>query len=494
MKYAVIYARYSSDRQNEMSIDGQIAECRRYAEAHNMVIVQEYIDKAQSATTDRRPEFLRMISDSEEKAFEIILVYQLDRFARNKDDSGYYKKILRENGVKVVSAMEQIATDSSGVITEGMLEIVADWYSKQLSEKVTRGMYQRAEQKKYNGGTMTFGYAADENGNYIIDEPRAKVVKELFERVNEGETVKDIMDDFNNRGIRTRKGTLFGKNSMQHILRNEKYKGIYIYGDTHIEDGIPRIVSDELFDNVQKIIGGKKRGHRPAIEDYLLTGKLYCGYCKTQMVGTSGTSKSGRTYRYYMCMKKGCKKKNAKKDYIESEVIKICRSQITDEVIANVVKYITSLNDQDQEGLELSRLKKDIRNIEAKIDRLLNQIEEGNSSPKVAERLKQREEELELLKRQYRLEYSKQIHIEPDHARRFLKGLRHGDPNDLEYRKLLVKVFVDKVFLFDDHFRILLNYSGKASQAGNETIQGLEHYFDVECSKSSLCSPPKRLK
>ena len=74
-----------------------------------MVIVQEYIDRAQTATTDKRPEFLRMISDSEEKAFEIILVYQLDRFARNKDDSGYYKKILRENGVKVISAMEQIA-------------------------------------------------------------------------------------------------------------------------------------------------------------------------------------------------------------------------------------------------------------------------------------------------------------------------------------------------------------------------------------------------
>lgn len=127
MKYAVIYARYSSDRQNDMSIDGQIAECRKYAESHDMIIVQEYIDRAFTATTDKRPEFLRMIDDSKNKEFEIILVYQLDRFARNKDDSGYYKKILRENGVKVVSAMERIAEDSSGVITEGMLEIVADW-------------------------------------------------------------------------------------------------------------------------------------------------------------------------------------------------------------------------------------------------------------------------------------------------------------------------------------------------------------------------------
>ena len=129
MKYAVVYARYSSDRQNEMSIEGQLAECRKYAEANDIVIVQEYIDRALTATTDKRPEFLRMISDSSERNFEIILVYQFDRFARNKDDSGYYKKILRDNGVRVISAKEQIPDDSSGVITEGMLEIVADWFS-----------------------------------------------------------------------------------------------------------------------------------------------------------------------------------------------------------------------------------------------------------------------------------------------------------------------------------------------------------------------------
>ena len=126
MKNAVIYARYSSDRQNEMSIEGQIEECRRYASEHDLLIVQEYIDRAQTATTDKRPGFLRMIDDSENGGFEIILVYQLDRFARNKNDSGYYKKILSDNGVRVLSAKEQIADDSSGIITEGLLEVVAD--------------------------------------------------------------------------------------------------------------------------------------------------------------------------------------------------------------------------------------------------------------------------------------------------------------------------------------------------------------------------------
>ena len=156
MKNAVIYARYSSDRQNETSIEGQIEECRRYAIEHDLLVVQEYIDRAQTATTDRRPNFLRMIDDSENGTFEIILVYQFDRFSRNKDDSGYYKKILAKHGVRVVSAKEMISDDSAGIITEGMIETLNAWFSKQLSEKVTRGMYQRAQQCKYNGGTYIY--------------------------------------------------------------------------------------------------------------------------------------------------------------------------------------------------------------------------------------------------------------------------------------------------------------------------------------------------
>ena len=90
MTNAVIYARYSSDKQNEMSIEGQIEECRKYAEENDLIVLQEYVDRALTATSDKRPNFLRMIDDSRERNFEIILVYQLDRFARNKNDSGYY--------------------------------------------------------------------------------------------------------------------------------------------------------------------------------------------------------------------------------------------------------------------------------------------------------------------------------------------------------------------------------------------------------------------
>ena len=146
MRNAVIYARYSSHSQTEMSIEGQLAECRRYAEEHDLLVVQEYIDRAQSATTDKRPNFQRMIDDSRYGAFDIILVYQFDRFARNVNDSGYYRKILSERGVSVVSAMEHIASDSSGIITQGMIERLLDQIEDGGSAKLTDRLRKREEE------------------------------------------------------------------------------------------------------------------------------------------------------------------------------------------------------------------------------------------------------------------------------------------------------------------------------------------------------------
>ena len=494
MKYAVIYARYSSDRQNEMSIEGQIDKCRSYADEHGLVVVQEYIDRAQSATTDKRPEFLRMISDSEERTFDTILVYQLDRFARNKDDSGYYKKILRDNGVKVVSAMEQISTDSSGVITEGMLEIVADWYSKQLSEKVNRGMRQRAEKAKYNGGGKIFGYIVDQDGYFAPDPETAPIVKEIFQRTSYGEPGTEIVKDLVKRGIKNTNGKPLSKGTLYRILRNEKYKGIYIYDDIRVPDGMPRIVSDALFEEVRAVVEARayKSGRRPAQEDYLLTGKLYCGHCNTQMSGTSGTSKSGKTHRYYTCKNapKKCDKTNVKKEYIENKVFSICKSQLTDDQIADIIKSIVELNEQDQDSLELARLKKEIKSLEDKIEKLIDQLEGGMDSVRVATRLKKREEELASLKRQRAIEESKKLKIDPDMARRFLKDIRRGRAEDIEYRKMLIRLLIDKIYLYDDRYIIVMNYTGKRLNSGESERIEIEEYYEPICSEKRLGGAP----
>ena len=119
---AVIYARYSSDNQREESIEGQIRECMEFAERNGITVFGTYIDRALSAKTDNRPEFQRMIKDSYRKLFDTVLVWKLDRFARNRYDSAYYKNILKKNGVKVISAKENISDGPEGVLLESMLE------------------------------------------------------------------------------------------------------------------------------------------------------------------------------------------------------------------------------------------------------------------------------------------------------------------------------------------------------------------------------------
>ena len=141
---AVIYARYSSDNQREESIEGQLRECKEYAERNGILVLQSYIDRALSAKTDNRPEFQRMIRDSAKGLFDTVLVWKLDRFARNRYDSAHYKSQLRKNGVKVVSATESIADGPEGIILESMLEGMAEYYSAELAQKVNRGMRENA--------------------------------------------------------------------------------------------------------------------------------------------------------------------------------------------------------------------------------------------------------------------------------------------------------------------------------------------------------------
>ena len=122
MKTAAVYARYSSDNQTEQSIEGQLRVCEEYAQRNDIVIVDTYIDRAMTGTNDNRPDFRRMIKDSAKKSWDFILVYKLDRFSRNKYETAIHKKTLKDNGVKVLSAMENIPETPEGIILESLLE------------------------------------------------------------------------------------------------------------------------------------------------------------------------------------------------------------------------------------------------------------------------------------------------------------------------------------------------------------------------------------
>ena len=203
---AVIYARYSSSNQTEASIEGQMRECNEYAKKNDINIVGTYIDRARSATTDNRPDFKKMIKDSSNKKFDAVIVWKLDRFARNRYDSAKYKATLKKNGVKVISITEHISDDPNGIILESMLEGMAEYYSKELSVKVIRGRTENALKCKSIGGNISIGYVIDKNQFYQINPLTAPAVLEAFQSYSEGKTMKEIAEELNGKGIRTTKG------------------------------------------------------------------------------------------------------------------------------------------------------------------------------------------------------------------------------------------------------------------------------------------------
>ena len=223
---AVIYARYSSSGQREESIEGQLRECRAYAKRSGFTVVGEYIDKAMTGRTDKRPDFQRMIRDSERGIFRAVICWKMDRFARNRYDSAVYKNRLKKNGVRLCYAREEIPEGAEGIMLEAVMEGMAEWYSRNLSENVKRGNYDSALELK-TLGKKVLGLREGPDKRYEPDPATAPVVRRIFEEYAAGEPAKDIYLRLNAEGYRTVRGGLFNKSSIRRILQNEKYIGVY---------------------------------------------------------------------------------------------------------------------------------------------------------------------------------------------------------------------------------------------------------------------------
>lgn len=368
---AVIYARYSSDNQTEASIEGQIRECLEYSNRVGLTVIGQYIDRALSAKTDNRPEFQRMIRDSNKHCFDVILVWKLDRFARNRYDSAYYKNMLKKNGVKVVSARETIAEGSEGILLEAVLEGYAEFFSAELSEKVIRGLKENALKCKVNGSSIPFGYNLNAEQKLEIDPTTAPIVGEIFQMYADGKTIKQIVVYLNERHILTKRGNPMTINRVTYMLKNRKYIGEFKYMDIVIPNGVPKIVDEQLFDRVQEMLQKNKKApacHK-AEDDYLLTTKLFCGKCGSYMVGESGTSKTKDVHHYYKCTKAKkheCDKKTVRKDWIENIAVKKALEILNDnEIITYLIDRIYEL--QAEDNPRLPRLKEQLADINKKI-------------------------------------------------------------------------------------------------------------------------------
>ena len=459
----VIYARYSSNNQREESIEGQIRECREFAEKNNLQIVDEYIDRAISGKTDNRPAFQRLIKDS----------------SKGKYDSAIYKAKLKKNGVRLLYAKQPMPDTPEGIILESVLEGYAEYYVENLRRGVKRGMRENAL-KGYVNGKTPLGYRRGKDKKYEIDPYEAKAVREIFERYARNEPIIDIVRWLNDNGYKTTTGGQFNKNSLRRILTNDKYIGVYRYDDIVIEDIVPPIIDRELFERVQSTFEYNKhfRAKQKAIDPYLLTGKLFCGHCGAMMIGESGTSRHGTTYRYYKCATRkrehACDKKIERKEWIERTVVEYTKNYVlTDENIEKIAEKVVELITQEYSDKSmLAELTARLDDVTTRFSNLLKALEQGVISESVANRVSELENEKKSLEKKIASEKMSKPTITKDMVVYWLLSFKNGDIDDESYQRRIIDTLVNSVFIYDDdngNARLVLNFN--TSSNNNVTIK-----------------------
>ena len=468
---AVIYARYSSHNQREVSIEQQIAECTKHAAALGLRIVGTYEDRAISGKTDNRPRFQQMMRDAEKGKFQAVVAWKSNRIGRNMLQAMVNEAKLDDYGVKVFYAEEDFDDTAAGRFALRNMMNVNQFYSENMAEDITRGLYDNASKCMANG-RQPLGYKRGENGRVVLDEANAAVVREIFTRVAAGDLFVDIARDLNAQGIKTSKGANWNKGSFQSICQNERYRGIYIYGDVRVADGIPRIVSDDLWYRVQEAMRMKKNPvgtrHRVGAEDYLLTGKLRCGHCGSYMTGVSGTSRNGELHYYYTCQKRrtehACDKKNIRRDVIEPAVAQAIKMYcLTDDVIAWIADRTVEYWEKHDNDLQIEALEQQLEENKKATSNMLKAIEMGIITEATRTRMVELETEQSRLSVQLNAAKEDVVKIDREQIISYLELLQQGDIHDRDFQMELFKNFLVAVYVYDDN-RMKLVFSCMGDQ------------------------------
>lgn len=448
MKTAVIYARYSSDRQTEQSIEGQVRVCNDYAERNGILIVNQYIDRATTGTNDNRDAFQQMLKDSDKKQFDFVLVYKLDRFSRNKFEMAMHRKRLKDNGIKILSAMENIPDSPEGILLESLLEGMNQYYSEELSQKTRRGQKETRLKGLHCAGKLNYGYYTEKKKVFIHEE-EGPIVKEIFERYAAGERGNEIAINFAERGILYR-GKPFSAANIYVILHGEKYTGKYtLHGEVY-DNIYPRIIEPELFERCKAKIDANRYGNHIPDYSYLLRKRVYCGECGTRMTSYSGTSKSGKVSKYYKCWnasdRKKCNAKFIKKDLLESIVLKALQETLTGKNLTVIVDEIYKQHNAKLLGDNpVKTIEKELLRINKSLNNIMNAIEQGIITDTTKDPL----QELETTRK----DLQEKTVLDKKTIENYLKKAVEQEP------EMMIELLVEKVYVYsDDRIEIMLHY------------------------------------
>ena len=493
MKRAIAYARYSSDMQREDSIEAQIRAIKKYCDEQGFILLDTYADKGISGTSDNRPEFQRMIAVATNGDVDAVIVHKLDRFARNRYDSAFYKNILKKNNVKLLSVVENLQDSPESVILESVIEGMNEYYSLNLSREVKKGLQENALACKVTGGPPALGYSVDKNTQkFVINEYEAEAVRMIFGMYLEGASYGEIISVLNNKGYRTRRGLPFAKNSLYEILHNERYTGVYVYvRDTtknpkgkyvrhggeydpeaviRIPGGMPQIISKEDFERVQAKM--KERQHKAAKfsakQEYLLSGKIYCGECGSPFSGNSRKPRPDHPlYVSYKCTRRNqrdtkCKNPEINRDKLEHLVLeRLSAVLFNPEVIPKLVmeynEYIFKKNGSAKERIHA--LETELRDVERKINNTVNLMVETGSSA-----FKNKLSELEETKEKLLFElgeadaaYKRESFSEEQIRELFYAAEQQLKNGTLTNRRIVIDRYINKVLIYPDKIEVYMN-------------------------------------
>lgn len=458
------YCRYSSDRQNESSIEAQELALREWASRNGVIIVRMYYDRAFSGTSDNRPDFLRMIADLKTHPVDLVLVHKQDRFARNRYDAAVYQQEIKKRGARLVAVAQDFGEGNEAVLLEALMQGLAEYYSKNLSSEVIKGRRIRIRAGKHASGVHPLGYTIDADGYYQIVELEAYYIRKLYQCVFDNTPYTPVIEEMRAAGIIGRKKGQLRVCNVSKILRNPIYTGLYRAraGDEIIEypDNHPAIIDKQTYQEAMHIMDTRRNAGRRPQQKYLLKGLITCGECGSNLTGHN-VVKQEKTHRYYDCP--SCRLRAVPCLEVEQAacayLAQLLSPELRVQLSSAVEDYISGqMSSSKQRAAQNAR---QIRALRTKIDTLIANMSSGVLAPIVLERLSK-----EITSLEEQIKVLEQISAPPPTISRaqidayFADAAAVSPDDDPQMVSAMLHRFISKVSVFSDHFEFESTFNG----------------------------------